>query len=115
MSSCWHRYVRDNDGTDYCEKCGDCPAERNQEEDNMIKLEANLQLSMGAKRRADRLMEGEYVLWSGVIGEVQSAEFVSHDNALKMTLLVRDGIHVEERVITVLRHAEFSTITAKLV
>lgn len=120
--SCWHRYVPDmDDGEEFCIRCGDCPAERareeqaNREEENSMKIEANLQLSMGAKRRADRLQEGEYVLWSGLLGEVKSAEFTGHYNALKLTLIVRDGIHVEERTTTVQRFAEFATITAKFV
>ncbi len=24
---CWHRYVTDNDGVEYCNRCGHCPAE----------------------------------------------------------------------------------------
>lgn len=30
-AQCWHRYVSDLDGVDYCERCGDCPAEREAE------------------------------------------------------------------------------------
>jgi hypothetical protein len=28
---CWHHYVTDVDGQSFCDRCGDCPAERARE------------------------------------------------------------------------------------
>lgn len=28
LFQCWHHYVPDLDGLDFCTKCGDCPGER---------------------------------------------------------------------------------------
>lgn len=31
MTACWHHYVPDVDGENYCDRCGDCPGERARE------------------------------------------------------------------------------------